>query len=99
MGVPPGDAFAATSLPTLISMVEEGLGLTLVPQLAVDAGVARGHAIALTPLPGACPRRVVLGWRATSPHAERFRKIAALLREARTGLALHLTSHSRKELL
>lgn len=88
MGVPPGDAFAATSLPTLISMVEEGLGLTLVPQLAVDAGVVRGHAIALTPLPGACPRRVVLGWRATSPHAERFRKIAALFRAARAGLAI-----------
>lgn len=87
MGTPPGDTFAATSLPTLISMVEESLGLTLLPQLAVDAGVARGHAIALTPLPGACPRRVVLGWRKTSPHAERFRKIAALFRDARASLA------------
>ena len=48
MGTPPGDAFAATSLPTLISMVEEELGITLLPQLAVDAGIARGHAIALT---------------------------------------------------
>lgn len=86
MGTPPGDAFAATSLPTLISMVEEGLGLTLLPQLAVDAGVARGHAIALTPLPGACPRRVVLGWRKTSPHGERFRKIASVFRDARASL-------------
>jgi LysR family hydrogen peroxide-inducible transcriptional activator len=86
MGTPPGDAFAATSLPTLISMVEEGLGITLLPQLAVDAGIARGHAIALTPLPDAFPRRVVLGWRATSPHAARFRKIAALFREARATL-------------
>jgi LysR family hydrogen peroxide-inducible transcriptional activator len=88
MGVPPGDAFAATSLPTLISMVEEGLGITLLPQLAVDAGIARGHAIALTPLPGACPRRVVLGWRATSPHARRFREIAAIFRQSRENLQL-----------
>lgn len=87
MGTPPGDAFAATSLPTLISMVEEGLGLTLLPQLAVDAGAARGHAIALTPLPGACPRRVVLGWRKTSPHADRFRQIAALFRAVHASLA------------
>lgn len=86
MGTPPGDAFAATSLPTLISMVEEGLGITLLPQLAVDAGIARGHAIALTPLPGACPRRVVLGWRATSPHAQRFREIAAIFRQSRQNL-------------
>lgn len=86
MGAPPGDAFAATSLPTLISMVEEGLGITLLPQLAVDSGIARSHNIALTPLPGACPRRVVLGWRATSPHAARFRQIAALFRQARSSL-------------
>ncbi|MFU8864677.1 MAG: LysR substrate-binding domain-containing protein [Rhodobacterales bacterium] len=86
LGTPPGDAFAATSLPTLISMVEEGLGITLLPQLAVDAGIARGHAIALTPLPDACPRRVVLAWRATSPHTQRFREIAALLRQARQSL-------------
>ncbi|MFU8824976.1 MAG: LysR substrate-binding domain-containing protein [Yoonia sp.] len=86
MGAPAGDAFAATSLPTLMSMVEEGLGITLLPQLAVDAGIARGHALALTPLPGACPRRVVLAWRATSPHADRFREIAALFRQARATL-------------
>jgi LysR family hydrogen peroxide-inducible transcriptional activator len=86
MQAPPGDAFAATSLPTLMSMVEEGLGITLLPQLAVDAGIARGHALALTPLPGACPRRVVLAWRATSPHADRFRQIAALFRQARASL-------------
>jgi LysR family hydrogen peroxide-inducible transcriptional activator len=91
MGTPPGDAFAATSLPTLISMVEEGLGITLLPQLAVDAGIARGHAIALTALPDACPRQVVLGWRATSPHAARFRQIAALFRQARKTLLARST--------
>lgn len=89
MGTPPGDAFAATSLPTLISMVEEGLGITLLPQLAIDAGIARGHAITLTPLPGACPRRVVLAWRATSPHARRFREIADIFRQARANLRQH----------
>jgi LysR family hydrogen peroxide-inducible transcriptional activator len=86
MRSPPGDAFAATSLPTLLSMVEEGLGITLLPQLAIDAGIARGNAIDLTPLPHACPRRVVLGWRSTSPHAVRFRRIAEMLRAAKASL-------------
>jgi LysR family hydrogen peroxide-inducible transcriptional activator len=67
-------------------MVGEGLGITLLPQLAVDAGIARGHGVALTPLPDACPRRVVLGWRATSPHAARFRRIAQVLARARDSL-------------
>lgn len=86
MRTPPGDAFAATSLPTLLSMVEEGLGITLLPQLAIDAGIVRGQSIDLTPLPKACPRRVVLGWRPTSPHAARFRQIAELLQIARNSL-------------
>jgi LysR family hydrogen peroxide-inducible transcriptional activator len=83
---PPGDAFAATSLPTLLSMVEEGLGITLLPQLAIDAGIARGHSTDLTPMPDARPRQVVLAWRPTSPHAARFREIAEVLRAARTSL-------------
>ena len=33
------ESFAATSLTTLIAMVSEGLGITLLPDLAVDAGV------------------------------------------------------------
>lgn len=91
----PGDAFAATSLPTLLSMVEEGLGITLLPQLAVDAGIARGHSINLTALSKACPRRVVLGWRPTSPHAARFHKFAGLLRAARVSLTVDKDSKTR----
>ncbi|WP_083194909.1 LysR substrate-binding domain-containing protein [Pararhodobacter sp. CCB-MM2] len=83
MRSPPGDAFAATSLPTLLSMVEEGLGITLLPQLAIDAGIVRGQSVSLTPLPTACPRKVVLGWRSTSPHAETFRRIADVFRTVR----------------
>ncbi len=77
------DTFAATSLITLISMVEEGLGITLLPQMAVDAGIANGHEVRLAPLVGACPRRVVLAWRRTSAHADDFRKLAEIFRQAR----------------
>jgi len=77
------NAFAATSLNTLIAMVEEGLGVTLLPQMAIDAGIANGHALKLTPLDGACPRRVVLAWRRTSAHVDDFKSLAQLLRTVR----------------
>lgn len=81
------DSFAATGLVTLASMVAEGLGITLLPQLAIDAGVARGTRLSLAPLVGACPRRIVLAWRETSARAEEFRQLAATLCDARADLA------------
>lgn len=75
--------FAATSLTTLIAMVSEGLGITLLPNLAVDAGVTAPEQIRLTPLPDACPRNVVLAWRPGSARQDLFMALAKLLREVR----------------
>ncbi|MFW5654178.1 MAG: LysR substrate-binding domain-containing protein [Roseicyclus sp.] len=72
--------FEATSLPTLIAMVGEGLGMTLLPDLAVRTGVAEGQGVRLTPLPDACPRRVALVWRRTTSRAGTFRRIGEVLR-------------------
>lgn len=75
-------SFSATSLPTLMSMVEEGLGITLLPKLAVAAGATKGHDLSLMPLPEAIPRRVVLAWRRSSAQTPLFRKIGGILRRA-----------------
>lgn len=80
------DSFSATSLPTLISMVAEGLGITLLPRLAVEAGIAAQHDVDLFPLVDACPRQVVLAWRPTSARADVFRQIADLLVKSRKAL-------------
>ncbi|MGC9368453.1 MAG: hydrogen peroxide-inducible genes activator [Paracoccaceae bacterium] len=80
------ETFAATSLATLVAMVEEGLGITLLPQLAIDAGAARHADLSLVPLRGACPRHVVLAWRRSSARTEEFRQLAEALREARAAL-------------
>ena len=37
------DGFAATSLHTLVQMVASGLGITLLPKLAVASGITQGH--------------------------------------------------------
>jgi len=73
------DSFSATSLTTLIAMVSEGLGVTLLPNLAVSAGVVGGSDVRLTPLPDACPRQVVLAWRPGSARDQLFRKLGNLL--------------------
>jgi LysR family transcriptional regulator, hydrogen peroxide-inducible genes activator len=78
--------FEATSLPTLIAMVGEGLGMTLLPDLAVRTGVAEEQRVRLTSLPDACPRRVALVWRRTTSRAKTFRTIGEVLRHcARSG--------------
>lgn len=74
------DSFAATSLTTLIAMVSEGLGITLLPNLAIEAGVVGSQKVQLTPLPDACPRHVVLAWRPGSARHELFGKLGDLLR-------------------
>lgn len=73
------DDFAATSLATLIAMVSEGLGITLLPNLAVDAGLGKDGTVLLSPLPDACPRQIVLAWRKGSARTKVFEKIVGLL--------------------
>ena len=79
--------FSATSLPTLVSMVEEGLGVTLLPGVATDAGLVKGHALHLSHLSGAIPRQVVLAWRQSTANATMFGQIAEVLRSVRESLA------------
>ncbi len=79
-------SFAATSLATLVAMVEEDLGITLLPKLAVDAGISKGHSLHLGRLDGTCPRQVALAWRRSAASAGLFRRIGDCLREARAVL-------------
>jgi LysR family transcriptional regulator, hydrogen peroxide-inducible genes activator len=59
--------FEATSLQTLTQMVAGGLGLTLLPQMAIDAGIARGLDIAIVPLDHqSADREIGICWRKTS---------------------------------
>ena len=86
-----GQPFQATSLPTLIQMVDNGIGTTLLPAMAVAGGALKGTQIVARPLAGAgAPARTIgLAWRKGSPRAKEFRllgrEIAELSRKA--GLA------------
>lgn len=69
-------AYEATSLPTLAAMVAARAGVTLLPELAVRAGVADGCDVALIPIRGANPRRVALAWRRGSSRTAAFELLA-----------------------
>lgn len=74
------EGFAATSLHTLAQMVAGGLGVTLLPRMAVEAGVAAGAEIELRPLSGGGAWRTIgLAWRPSSPRAEEYRALAPLI--------------------
>jgi LysR family hydrogen peroxide-inducible transcriptional activator len=78
------ESFAATSLPTLVQMVGSGLGVTFLPAMAVDAGLAGTAPIAVRPLAvaGQPSREIVVVWRAGSSRAAEGRLLAEVLREA-----------------
>ena len=75
-----GREFEATSLQTLVPMVAAGLGLTLLPKLAVDAGIAEVEGLTLVPFaPGSAEREVALVWRRTSARGTEFELLAEML--------------------
>lgn len=74
--------FEATSLHTLVQMVAGGVGVTLLPQLAMDAGIARGTDLALVELSSPASRRIGLVWRKTSARGDDYRLLAETLRES-----------------
>ncbi|WP_265570220.1 hydrogen peroxide-inducible genes activator [Sphingomicrobium nitratireducens] len=76
-----------TSLHTLVQMVDNGLGLTFVPEMALKAGLLEHTGIEARPLDTAnATRRIALAWRRGSPREEEF----ALLVETLKGLMREL---------
>jgi LysR family hydrogen peroxide-inducible transcriptional activator len=74
------DGFAATSLHTLVQMVAGGLGVTLLPQLAVASGICAGTGLVLRPLAGAGAWRTLgLAWRPNAPRSADYRALGAHL--------------------
>lgn len=71
-----------TSLHTLVQMVDNGLGLTFVPSMAIEAGILEGTHVDARPLKSDHGfRRVALAWRRSSPREEEFRLLAETLRQ------------------
>jgi LysR family hydrogen peroxide-inducible transcriptional activator len=70
-----------TSLHTLVQMVDNGLGVTMLPEMALEAGILHDTNVVARPLssPNAW-RSIALVWRKNSPRSDEFRLLAEELR-------------------
>ena len=76
------DTFGASSLSTIVQMVANGLGMTLLPELSLDLESRHGS-IRLMRFADPEPSRVVgLAWRASSPRKRDFLALGTLISAA-----------------
>jgi LysR family hydrogen peroxide-inducible transcriptional activator len=75
-------AMMGTSLHTLVQMVDNGLGLTFIPAMAIEAGILEGTDIDARLLRSDHGfRQIALIWRRSSPRENEFQLLADSLRE------------------
>jgi len=80
-----GATMMGTSLHTLVQMVDNGLGVTFVPAMAIEAGILEGTGIDARPLRSDHGfRRIALVWRRSSPREAEFQLLAEALRQIAT---------------
>ena len=87
-------SLGATSLATVMQMVANGYGVTLLPQVAVDAELHDERVRLLRfrdPEPG---REIGLVWRRTSPRRQDFEALGALVKETLTAPKIKRAAHS-----
>ena len=74
-------AMIGTSLHTLVQMVNNDLGLTMLPAMALEAGILDGTDVVARPLKNKnAKREIALIWRKNSPRSEEFQLLAEELR-------------------
>lgn len=78
----PRDGLDGSSLSTLVQMVGAGIGVTLIPQMAVPVET-RSAPVCVARFAGPQPSRTIgMIWRKTSPLAERLSDVADAVRQA-----------------
>ncbi len=76
-------SFGATSIATVLQLVAAGQGITLIPEMAVNAGISADPRLALVRFAAPEPHRSIgLAWRRASPRRAHFLALVELLRPA-----------------
>ena len=79
-GQTPRQVMEGSSLSTLVQMVAAGMGVTLIPEMALALETRRAD-VAVARFPGAGPARTIgMVWRKTNPLAAQLMQIGAILR-------------------
>ena len=80
-GRQPRELLEGSSLSTLVQLVSAGIGVTLIPEMAVPVET-RSAAVSLSHFPGQVPRRTVgMVWRRTSPLSGQLQKLATIVQQ------------------
>lgn len=80
------ETFQATTLRTLLQMVSANLGITLIPQIAVDSELSVTRNVVIRPIAPDHPfRTLVLAWRQTSARSDEFRTLGKLIQGCLAG--------------
>lgn len=77
--------FSATSLLTLIEMVDADLGISFLPEMAVGSALLKNTRVKTYPLAAASYRTIGLAWRRGSARADEFRMLGDFIRRAFNG--------------
>lgn len=82
----PRELLDGSSLSTLVQMVGAGIGVTLIPDMAVGVET-RSAAVSVARFAGVKPRRTIgMVWRRSSPLARQLEGVAALVRDSAAAL-------------
>ncbi|MEX0284930.1 MAG: hydrogen peroxide-inducible genes activator [Paracoccaceae bacterium] len=80
------DTLGASSLATIVRMVANGMGVTLLPRISVETETP-GLALRLLEFSDPVPsRQIGLAWRKSSPRTRDFTEVGKLITESQTGL-------------
>ena len=78
------EVFQSTSLPTLVSMVAGGLGLTLLPRMAVARELAGRSDLVVRPFARTLPlRSIALCWRSAAAQGDNYARLAKAWADAK----------------
>ena len=75
--------FAASSVLTLIEMIDADLGITFLPQMASGSALLKNTRVKLKPLSESSYRTIGLAWRKGSGRGEEFRMLGEVLKNNR----------------
>jgi LysR family hydrogen peroxide-inducible transcriptional activator len=93
------DEFRASSLSTVIQMVANGYGVTILPALALPTEVGADDGIRVVPFAAPVPSRTIgLAWRRSSPHKPEFTEFGDFIqRRVHSVLGSNGVSHPRPQ--
>lgn len=78
--------YQATSLATIVQMVANGIGVTLLPAMSVASGITAGTDIEVTPFQDAgIAREIGLMWRRKTPRTAEFRMLGERIKACTQG--------------